>query len=49
MMPNDPLSSDGFQTPTDDDQARFFDDAFDAAPDDLGDWWLDLGRVTLPV
>lgn len=21
----------------------------DAAPDEFGDWWLDLGRVELPI
>ena len=28
---------------------RFLDDEFNARADDLTDWWLDLGRVDLPV
>jgi hypothetical protein len=33
----------------DDGRPRFLDEAFDTRADDLGDWWLDLGRVDLPT
>jgi hypothetical protein len=33
----------------DDGRPRFLDDEFNARADDLGDWWLDLGRVDLPA
>jgi hypothetical protein len=33
----------------DDGRPHFLDDAIDARADDLGDWWLDLGRVDLPA
>jgi hypothetical protein len=32
---------------TDDGYPRFLNTAYDG-PDDLGDWWLDLGSVDLP-
>jgi hypothetical protein len=48
MIPTAPTDS----LPTyaaDDASPRYFvDDSFDANPAD-GDWWLDLGRVDLPV
>jgi hypothetical protein len=42
--PNNPDSLPNF---TDDGRPHFVDAAYDP-PDDLGDWWLDLGRVDLP-
>jgi hypothetical protein len=44
-----PVAADNPTFQADDVGPRFLDDAFDARADDLGDWWLDLGRVDLPV
>jgi hypothetical protein len=44
-----PVANDNPTFLADDTGPRFLDDAFDARADDLGDWWLDLGRVALPV
>ncbi len=40
---------DDFRNQADDDRPRFLDEIYDAATDDLGDWWLDLGGVALPA
>jgi hypothetical protein len=44
-----PVANDNPTFLADDTGPRFLDDAFDARADDLGDWWLDLGRVALPA
>lgn len=44
ITPNNP---DTFPTLTDDGYPCFVNAAFDV-PDDLGDWWLDIGRVDFP-
>jgi hypothetical protein len=44
-----PAGNDHLTFLADDIGPRFLDDAFDAHADDLGDWWLDLGRVDLPL
>jgi len=48
MIPDGPLTDrDGPQKP-DDTRPVFLNTDFNA-PDDMGDWWLDLGRVDLPA
>ena len=44
-----PVSLDSLPILGDEGRPRFLDDAFNDRPDDLGDWWLDLGRVDLPA
>jgi len=44
LSPNNP---DSLPSLTDDGCPRFLNAAYDG-PDDLGDWWLDLGSVDLP-
>lgn len=47
MIPTAP-SDQNLPIPADDTRPRFFlDDSYDADTD--GDWWLDLGRVDLPL
>jgi hypothetical protein len=48
MLSTQPNTDHVQPTTADDTRPRFFlDDAYDANTD--GDWWLDLGRVDLPV
>lgn len=50
MIPNaSPADFATPHTPADDRKPRFFLDASIDKPDDLGDWWLDLGTVDLPA
>ena len=49
MFPTLAVSDHTQQSAADDGRPRYFlDDTFDADIPD-GDWWLDLGRVDLPV
>ncbi|HSQ54585.1 MAG TPA: hypothetical protein VLM40_02485 [Gemmata sp.] len=44
-----PIVHDIQAIPGEDGRPRFLDDDFNVRNDDLGDWWLDLGSVDLPI
>jgi len=48
MTPDGILSDRNYPQKPDDDRPVFVNTDFNA-PDDMGDWWLDLGHIDLPA